>query len=351
MSFGPGWNPPPVVPAATADTVGALDTAQTVQVARQVAEYLVDRLEWARRQTEDWANPDLTDALVESIVGDCLARLADTGCWGEANRAPSGELWRIAEPWLRHGWLQCRARYKPRGYAGDFGLVLRVCQGYVAPHPLGRAFDGYFHRQAAAEAVRARTEQIAAALSAHTLASPAAPYCAVSIGAGPALDIAGALYILPPARRREMQVSLLDLDPAALRYAGRKLAGLLPAGQLHCVRENLFRLAHPAKADVLPAKVDFLSCTGLFDYLPDPAALSLLRLFWNRLSPGGRLLVGNFAPHCPTRAYMEWGGNWYLLYRTAADLDRLAREAGMPDGSFRIGADRTGVDLFLIADR
>jgi extracellular factor (EF) 3-hydroxypalmitic acid methyl ester biosynthesis protein len=347
MVLGPGWNPPPAgyvesTPEAPGDPSG---------VARDVANYLVDRLRWAKGHTGGWADEELSIALVDATINDCLARLAATGCWGEANRLPSAELWRIAHPWLKLGWLQNRARSKPRGYAGDFGLVTRICRRYHAPHPLGRAFDRYFHRQAAAEAVRARTEQVAAALVEHRLAATRSEYQAVSVGAGPALDVQLALSLLPADRRPTLQVTLLDLDPAALRFAGRQLAPFCAAHQVQCRRENLYRLAHPAKAAALPQQIDFLICTGLFDYLPDDPAIEMLRLFWSRLRPGGRMLVGNFAPHCPTRAYMEWGANWYLIYRNAAELDRLARAAGIPADQFRIGAEWTGVDLFIIADR
>jgi hypothetical protein len=73
-------------------------------------------------------------------------------------------------------------------------------------------------------------------------------------------------------------------------------------------------------------------------------------LFWNALRGGGLLMVGNFAPHNPSRAYMEWIGNWYLLYRAPADLARLAEQAGIPRWAIQIGAERLGIDLFLIAE-
>jgi hypothetical protein len=67
------------------------------------------------------------------------------------------------------------------------------------------------------------------------------------------------------------------------------------------------------------------------------------------MQPGGMLLVGNFAPHHATRAYMEWFGNWYLLYRTAEQFEQLGLAAGIPAGQFHIGAERLGADLFLVA--
>jgi hypothetical protein len=121
--------------------------------------------------------------------------------------------------------------------------------------------------------------------------------------------------------------------------------------QLLGVRDNLYRLADKPKSAALVQGADFLVCPGLFDYLPDEAATKLLRLFWTGLAPGGMLLVGNFAPHNPTRAYMEWVGDWRLIYRTTKELTRLAEAAEIPRKSFHVGAERLGIDLFLVAEK
>ena len=63
------------------------------------------------------------------------------------------------------------------------------------------------------------------------------------------------------------------------------------------------------------------------------------------------MLVGNFAPHCPTRVYMEWIGNWYLNYRTAEELAGLASMAGIPSASFSVVSERLGIDGFIEAVR
>ena len=137
--------------------------------------------------------------------------------------------------------------------------------------------------------------------------------------------------------------------PRPWSSASGSVAPLLRPGALRCLRENLFRLPqNPHAADLLGTP-DFLICSGLFDYLPDEAATAMLRLFWGRLAEGGVLLVGNFAPHNPTRAYMEWIGNWYLTYRTGSDLERLATRAGISQGRFSLGSEALGVDLILTA--
>ncbi len=320
-----------------------------MEVVRTAAATLVERLEEAERLTAHWFDERLADALVDAALSECLVHLAATGCWGEANRLPSSELWRIAGPVLEVGSLQHHARFKPHGYAGDHEMLSRICEPSCCDHPLGRIFDRYFLRQSAPEAVRARTQQTATALVAHCLQRPQGAYRVVSVGSGPALDVFQAIAALPSGRTDSVQVRLLDLDPNALEEARRRLKPRLASGSLQCVRTNLFRLAQGTRGSEELGTPDFVICTGLFDYLDNDVAAGLLGLFWNQLAEGGMCVVGNFAPHNPSRAYMEWIGNWYLKYRTADDMERLGAAAGIPRQCFRIGCERTGVDLFLVA--
>jgi chemotaxis methyl-accepting protein methylase len=222
-------------------------------------------------------------------------------------------------------------------------------QGTCCQHPLGRLFDRYFQSQAAVHAVRARMEQAASALVAHLLEQSTTPYRVLSIGSGPAFDLVRAVEIMPAAEHRRLKITLLDLDAEALDDAQSRLSQRLHGEQIACHRENLFRLPALARAARLVDGHDFAVCLGLFDYLADPPATALLRLMWEGLQPGGMLLVGNFAPHHATRAFMEWFGNWYLLYRTAEQFEQLGLAAGIPAGAFHIGAERFGADLFLVA--
>jgi hypothetical protein len=150
------------------------------------------------------------------------------------------------------------------------------------------------------------------------------------------------------ALRTRLVVTLLDLDPAAVDFAREHLAAILPRENVQARQINLMRL--PERSDSLP-EADVIACPGWFDYLEDAAAIEMLSLFWNRLAPGGLLMVGAFAPGHATRSYMEWIGNWYLVYRTAADLARLAEAAGIPKRSRSVIAERIGIDHFLIADK
>lgn len=324
-----------------------VSSAELAAYARQTGERLIAELQRAESLSAQWANEEIGYALVSCAMDRALASLAATGCWGKDNQLPSGEFWTVAGGWLEVSWLQHRARFKPRGYAGDFEMFERFWRRECVDHPIGKLFDRYFQAQAAVEAVRARTEGIGAALVECCLKSALErPFHVVSVGCGPAIDLRCALDCLG-GRRREMQVTLLDLDQAALDHAVEKLTAAPSPPQINAIRENLYRLAEKPRASTLLEGADFLVCSGLFDYLPDDAAQALLRLFWKQLAVGGTLLVGNFAPHNPTRAYMEWIGNWYLIYRTAEQLAQLGRAAGLPQSEIVIGAERLGLDLFL----
>lgn len=329
---------------ATPDEIAAL--------AREAGQQLVADLERAEMLSLSWRNEGLACALIGLAMDRCLARLADTRCWGRDNLLASGELWSVAGKWLEVSWLQHRARFKPRGYAGDFEMFERFWQRQCCDHPLGRLFDQYFQSQAAVEAVRSRTEQIAATLVEHCFSGRIdGRFHVASVGCGPAIDVSSAIKILPDSRRQHLHATLMDLDEAALQHATGQLDGLLSRQNVVTVRENLYRLAEKPRAAAMLHGADVLICSGLFDYLPDEAATKILRLFWNHLAPGGILLAGNFAPHNPTRAYMEWIGNWYLIYRTREELEQLAAAAGIPQSCFSIGAERLGINLFIVAER
>ena len=99
------------------------------------------------------------------------------------------------------------------------------------------------------------------------------------------------------------------------------------------------------------AACDLVICAGLFDYLPAHDAAGLLKLLYESLAPQGRMLVFNFSTDNSSRAYMEWIGNWYLIYREPGELLELAQAAGIPDDAVTVDAEPLGVNLVLQADK
>ena len=316
--------------------------AAAFEVVQGAAKVLRERLE-AAAQT---ASLEDRQTVVDDALTGCLSTLVSTGIWGEADRLLSAQLWTIAGDLLETGWLQARARHKPRGYAGDHELLRRIAIRQVCEHSLGRCFDHYFQAQAAPQAVRNRIELAAGWIVGAVTTCPA-PVCRVAIvGSGPAMEVSLAAGRLPPELRQRLHVTLLDVDGEALEAAAIRLNTVLSSSRVTTIQGNLFRLVEkPALAAHLHG-THLILCAGLFDYLSCPVAAAMLAEFWRQLAPGGAAFVFNFADNS-TRAYMEWLGNWYLIYRTHAELAALAAAVGISSDQWSLGAEPLGIDLYL----
>jgi extracellular factor (EF) 3-hydroxypalmitic acid methyl ester biosynthesis protein len=230
-------------------------------------------------------------------------------------------------------------------------MLARFYERRLCDDPLGRLFDRYFQDQPAPRAVENRMRMIADWIVAAAHKNTSARVKVSLVGSAFGLEIREALLRLDPNRREQVNITLLDLDPAAIEFARGQLAPLLVPQNLTAESGNLFRLLErPQLAAVLDGS-DLIFCPGLFDYLDDAAAAAMLRALYGRLTPGGRLSVFQFAPHDPTRAYMEWIGNWYLTYRDLAALQAFVEQAQLDRAEIAFGAEPLGVDLFVTASR
>ncbi len=286
-------------------------------------------------------------------MDECLAKLRSTGLWGPDNRWPSAELWNIAGPLLERGWLLNRARTKPRGYAGDYELLGRMYGSELCNDPLGRLLDRYFQEDAAPVAVRNRMRMIADWITGEVRqrhAAGANPAIRIAIvGSAFGLDVRDALLQLPEEERASVAVTLLDLDPAAVDFARSQLEPLVPSKRLTTASGSILKLPVRPKLAAPLAGTDLLFCPGIFDYLADEEAAAMLRLFYGALAAGGRMTVFQFASHNPSRALMEWIGNWYLIYREEAELRDVVEQAAIPSSAATFGAEPLGVDLYVTA--
>jgi extracellular factor (EF) 3-hydroxypalmitic acid methyl ester biosynthesis protein len=321
---------------------------------RQAAARLRESLE----QVEPWAGEpgrrEEAYRAVAAALDECLRELTSTGLWGLDNRLPSSELWNAVGEILCRGWLQNQARIKPRGYAGDYEMLARIYENRYCDDPLGQHFDRYFQQQDAPQAVRNRMQMMAEWIAARARQGRRSdqPLRVAVVGSAFGLDVGAAVRLLSSEPRSALWISLLDMDPAALEFARQHLAPLLaPTDRLDAIPTNVFRLAQRRRLAAPLADTDLLLCPGLFDYLDDSQAAEILRVYWEQLAPGGRLYVFQFAPHNPSRAYMEWLGNWYLIYREAEQLGGLAARAGIPPTAIELGAEPLGIDLLLGAGK
>jgi hypothetical protein len=132
----------------------------------------------------------------------------------------------------------------------------------------------------------------------------------------------------------------LDLDRTALddavRFAReRKLAPFTPW------HGDVFdRSAYP------PSGVDFITSTGLAEFLDDEQLARLYAIFFDALRRGG-LLVTSGMRRRPLSDYLLRLAEIPVNYRTANDLERLARTLAF--SRIQTNVDEFGIQSFLIA--
>ncbi|HZU82247.1 MAG TPA: class I SAM-dependent methyltransferase, partial [Polyangiaceae bacterium] len=176
------------------------------------------------------------------------------------------------------------------------------------------------------------------------------PLRVLSIAAGPAQEV----YELLRDRKSlpcPLEVVLFDQDEGALSYAYGRLKGLVdskwPEGvRIVYLHDSIKRLLKDPGIFAPFGRFDVVFCCGLFDYLALRTAVVLCRSLFQNLEEGGSLYVGNMVPDNPNRWFMELHLDWFLLYRTRAELLDMARLA-VPDARIDIVEEATGLNPFV----
>jgi hypothetical protein len=116
----------------------------------------------------------------------------------------------------------------------------------------------------------------------------------------------------------------LDQDQESLAIIEKEQAN----GVIKTVQGSVLALL---KEQITFSDMDFVYAAGLFDYLPRATAAKLTSLMFTMLSPGGRLLIANFAPNLHNIGYMEAYMNWRLIYRDEFMVEQFAQEVPEED--------------------
>jgi len=88
---------------------------------------------------------------------------------------------------------------------------------------------------------------------------------------------------------------------------------------------------------------------SFIDYLSDELAIALMNWTFDKLRPGGRVILGNFHPRNPTRGFMDQVLDWHLTHRDEAEMNRLFASSKFARPCSRIFFEEEGIDLFAEA--
>ncbi len=253
------------------------------------------------------------------------------GVFSEKDRQ---ELWQNFGEAFSTQTMQGFAVCKPHGYLGDFEIIDRIYQSWVSPHEHLKKWDYFFHTRQAPRAVRNRKAYFQQLLQQVEANHRNGSIHLLNVGSGPARDVSEYLDQYPHS---QIRIDCLDQDQKAIYYAQKLCTDHLD--RVFFINENIFHY-RPAYS------YDLIWSAGLFDYLLDRHFCVILKRLLKKLKPNGELVIGNFSPKNPTRAYMEFAC-WRLYHRTDQQLRQLAEEAGVPAEYIRVEAEPEKVNLFL----
>ena len=207
---------------------------------------------------------------------------------------------------------------RPRGYPGDFMTQELIWNGrtiggqyrYKGVSRTGELLTSLTLDMAAPRANEERMVRLA------KLVREGRNRSVASIGAGSAIEYWGAEENIPDT------IFLLDQDELALARA--KQYGRFGDCDVKYCKENIVKfILRNSRCLHLGAR-DLIYSFGLLDYFPVPMAKRIIEALWVSVNSGGRLLVTNAHPGTSTRIWMEWGGEWYLNYKTEDEMLELA---------------------------
>jgi hypothetical protein len=226
---------------------------------------------------------------------------------------------------------------KPFGYAGDFQLLEMLADNACTSRGLAYHFDQSQLEYPASEACRRRIDWISGELSDLIKRRKVQSLSILDLGVGAAPIEQRLLRWHPEV---SLRVQAVDLEPAALEYVQRVLAG----GNriVHPWRLNLRDPAAMAKVGELAAPADIGIAIGILEALTDAEAGRLLQTVLRSLPAGSVFYTENFVPTHPTRSVMEWFQDFHLSYRSLDELKTLALQAGADPSRMELKLDSTG---------
>jgi extracellular factor (EF) 3-hydroxypalmitic acid methyl ester biosynthesis protein len=248
--------------------------------------------------------------------------------------------------WIYQDPMTRRAYEKPRGYAGDAVMMdyLYGIHGYhdaaAEASVLGREIYEYIRGCLAPSAVRHRREHIAQLIDMMAMDGSHPNILAVASGHLREAELSSALSSGHVGR-----FIALDADGESLRDVERHYAPLGVETVHGSVRHLLMR-------KIRLGTFDFVYAAGLYDYLGESTAQTLTARLFERLNPGGQLLIPNFAPRLLDRGYMEKFMDWTLVYRDEQAMVRLLAQVEPTQiQSYDVYDDPSGSVVYLLVKK
>jgi len=253
---------------------------------------------------------------------------------------------RIRSTFIRGDCIDASLR-KPFGYSGDFRIIEDIYENNPSTTGFNRLFDNYFQMSAISIAVRNRKNDFKRMIVEFIKDRKNSPLRIMSLASGPCREI------------REMFSENLDLcenvvfdcydnDENSIKFASTLLSNFL---NVNFLKENAMRIAFRKNIySLIDKKYDIIYSTGLFDYFEEKISIRIIENLKKILKPGGVLLISDVRDKYsnPSVHFMEWVGDWNLVYRDDESFREIFCKAGFDKKDLEPRYEQQGILQYII---
>ena len=238
---------------------------------------------------------------------------------------------------------------KPFGYSGDFKIIDDIYQNQVRTTGFDGLWDSWFQQLAASNAVRERKEDFKEIILSFIKERGNQNIRIMNLGSGPAREIKELLEADSEKLFSKTTFDCYDFDIRAINYAKELMNN---ASNVNFFQKSAVRIALKKNIkNEIPWSYDLIYSTGLFDYLDERVAVRLVNNLKKLLKQDGIMAISNFRDKYSNSSsmWMEWIGEWYLIYRTEAEFKQIFCNGGFSSEDIEIIPQKNKVIQYCLA--
>ncbi len=261
-----------------------------------------------------------------------------------------GYVFKEMFPYFMRSNFAQRAYFKPKGYAGDFLMMEAIYKNEpVGDGNIGITIDCCCLNTPAARAVRGRRGTLSGLLEefGHEYLKAKGSLRILNLACGSNRELFDFIKKLPDSR--DVEAICIDADEDALTFTSTNVDTFPHSANIRLLNDNVVKWSlGRTRHDI--GKFDIIYSSGLTDYLERKLFVALLNRGYEHLKPGGRMIVGNFSPQNPNRAWMDHILQWRLIHRSPEEMKSIYEESSFGD-LWRIDSEEQRINLFAIGKK
>lgn len=330
--------------------LGAVETSLRNKIklykkrAREVEAYLSKKPdEWGRFQNE-------FNSEVNWVFRDIMNYEKTNLAYGDREKVDKLKrlfVNRLRKLFVRGEYIEWSLR-KPFGYAGDYKIIDDIYQNKPTTRGFDRLFDNYYQMTAICVAVRNRKEDFKRTIIDFINTKQDNPVKIMNLACGSTRELKEILE-KEKFQNKNVKFDCYDSDGRAINFAKFLLKDF---PNINFFKQNALRLAATKNIESnQKEKYDFIYATGLFDYLPHKISLRLVQNLKKLIKKDGILAISNVRNKYsnPSVHFMEWVGDWNLIYRTDEEFKQIFIDGGYEEDELKTQYEQQGIMQYIFA--